>query len=202
MWLSVDNTGSISLTTALTATPTSHTLSASGTTFRFNKWHVVSFSYGSQGQYLKVDGQLVASNSSYTETLQTCGDWGNNRDNPTVGEIHSVFWANNQYDLGFEGTLDRFRASNTQQDWVLGVGIVVIENNTTINVYPNPVSNKLIIEIKDNTQYIKFDILNSMGQVVFKGHILEKSVVQTSDFAPGIYLIKLENGKTFKYLKL
>lgn len=137
MWLNVNDTGGISLTTALTATPTSHTLSAPGTAFRFNEWHVVSFSYGSQGQYIKVDGQLVASNSSYTETLQACGDWGSNRVEPTVGEFLSVFWANNQYESGFEGTLDRFRASTTQQDWVLNVvncNDTTVYNNLSITV--------------------------------------------------------------------
>ncbi|MFA5971702.1 MAG: T9SS type A sorting domain-containing protein [Lentimicrobiaceae bacterium] len=131
MWLSVDVSGGISLSTALTATPTWHTLSAQNTNFRFNEWHIVSFSYGSQGQYLKVDGQLVASNPSYTETLQACGNWGSNRDIPTIGEIKSVFWGNNRYDQGFEGILDRFRASDVQQDWVLEP-----TGNSAQNVFP------------------------------------------------------------------
>jgi|GEM_PF-3052778 len=121
MWLVVDSLGGVSLSTALTANPTSHSLSASNTTFRFNEWHIVSFSYGSQGQYLKVDGQLVASNNNYKETLQACGSWGSIRDNPTIGKMKSVFWVNNRYDQGFEGILDRFRASSSQQDWKLAL---------------------------------------------------------------------------------
>lgn len=119
MWLVVYKNGDIALGTALSATPTQHVLSATATAFRFNEWHVVSFSYGIQGQYLMVDGELVASNLNYTETLRACGNFGSQRVNPTVGEYLSVFWANNRYEQGFEGILDRFRASSTQQDWVL-----------------------------------------------------------------------------------
>jgi hypothetical protein len=205
MWLNVNNNGNIALTTALSSTPTSHILTATGTAFRFNEWHVVSFSYGSQGQYLKVNGQLVASDSSYTETLQACGDWGSNRVKPTVGEFLSVFWNNNQYEHGFEGTLDCFRASSTQQDWVLTSlisSIKVSENNKTIKVYPNPVSNELIIEIEGNNRKVNFDILNTIGQVVFKGNLVDKTTVQTSNLIHGIYLIKLENGRTFEFKKI
>ena len=74
--------------------------------------------------------------------------------------------------------------------------------NTAIEVYPNPVSNELIIEIKGNSQPINFEILNSIGQMVFKGKVLEKEIIQTSGFSNGIYLIKLENGKSFEFKKI
>lgn len=119
IWLNVNNNGDINLTTALTSEPSSHTLSATATKFRFNQWHIVSFSYGKLGQFLMVDGQLVASNPSYCETLQACGDKVGNRVRPTVGEFLSLMWRNNQYESGFEGILDIFRASSIQQDWVL-----------------------------------------------------------------------------------
>ncbi|MFA5972729.1 MAG: T9SS type A sorting domain-containing protein, partial [Lentimicrobiaceae bacterium] len=69
-------------------------------------------------------------------------------------------------------------------------------------VYPNPVTNELIIEIKANTKKTNFEILNSIGQVAFKGNLLERTVVQTSGFAPGMYLIKFENGKSFEFKKI
>ena len=84
---------------------------------------------------------------------------------------------------------------------VTNVGIELIENNKSINVYPNPATNELTIEIKDNTQNTKFEILNSTGQIVFKGTVINKTVVQTSGFAKGLYLIKLENGKTVDFVR-
>ena len=67
------------------------------------------------------------------------------------------------------------------------------ENNNGINVYPNPVSDELIIEIKGNTEVLGFEVFNSMGQQVFKGNMIEKTTIKTSDYASGIYYIKLEN---------
>lgn len=195
MWLVVNKNGDVSLSTALTTTPTSHTLSALNTTFRFNEWHIVSFSYGNQGQYLKVDGQLVASNTNYTETLQACGDWGNERCEPTIGEIKSVFWGNNRYDQGFEGVLDRFRASNAQRDWLYSANttelIEIPEDNNQIELYPNPVSDKLIIETVGRTRNSTIDIINSIGQVIYSNKLSETTIINTISFSNGIYIVKL-----------
>ncbi|MEI8202224.1 MAG: T9SS type A sorting domain-containing protein [Bacteroidota bacterium] len=89
--------------------------------------------------------------------------------------------------------------SNTIQT---NVGIESINNITTISVYPNPVANELTIEMKGNTKPFGFEILNSTGQLIFKDNMTEKTVVQTTNFAKGIYLIKLENGKSFEFKKI
>lgn len=81
-------------------------------------------------------------------------------------------------------------------------GIELVEPNSVIKVYPNPVSNELIIEIECGIEKMNFEILNAIGQVVFKGNFVKKTTVQTSNFAPGVYLIKLENGKTFEFKKI
>jgi hypothetical protein len=85
---------------------------------------------------------------------------------------------------------------------VIGTGIKIIESDKIIKVYPNPVSNELIIEIEGNNEIINFDIINAIGQVIFKGDLIEKTVVQTSVFAPGIYVVKLENGSTVEFKKI
>ncbi len=88
------------------------------------------------------------------------------------------------------------------------VGIASLQAGE-INIYPNPVSDELIIENKGNKEKIDFEILNSTGQVVFKGSLTEKTVVQTTNLVPGIYLIKSQNlhtgqagGKTFELKKV
>ena len=91
-----------------------------------------------------------------------------------------------------------------------GSAYLFINDNTSIKeelknniaIYPNPVSNELIIEIEGNNEKVNFEILNSIGQVVFKGNLIEKTVVQTNRFAPGVYLIKLRNGKNFEIKKI
>ena len=71
-----------------------------------------------------------------------------------------------------------------------------------LTVYPNPVSNELIIEIKGNQEKMDFEILNSTGQVVYKGSLLQKTEVNTSEFNSGVYLVKIESGKTFIFKKI
>ncbi|HNX88445.1 MAG TPA: C10 family peptidase [Paludibacteraceae bacterium] len=76
------------------------------------------------------------------------------------------------------------------------------ETSHKVNIYPNPVSGELTIEIEENKDNFDFEIYNSIGQLVYKGNLIEKTVVQTSSFAPGVFLIKLENGKMFEVQKI
>jgi hypothetical protein len=78
------------------------------------------------------------------------------------------------------------------------------ENISSSNylVYPNPVSYQLTIEIVGATEKTNFEILNSIGQVIFKGTMQEKAKINTSTFSSGVYFIKLENGKTFEFKKV
>lgn len=81
-------------------------------------------------------------------------------------------------------------------------GIENIDKNRIIEVYPNPISNELNIEVQGNNENLAFEILNSIGQVVYKGNIMKKNTLQTKNFAPGVYLVKLTNGQTFEFKKI
>jgi hypothetical protein len=81
-------------------------------------------------------------------------------------------------------------------------GITVPEAAKAITIYTNPVEDQLTIVLKGNTKNTKFEILNSLGLVVFKGYISEKMVVQTSSFAPGLYIIKIKNGNSYEIKKI
>jgi hypothetical protein len=85
---------------------------------------------------------------------------------------------------------------------VIPTGIEITENNSTIKVYPNPVSDELIIEIQWNKDRQGFNILNSIGHIVFKGNLSERTIVPTTNFSPGVYLVKLYNGKSFEFKKI
>lgn len=74
----------------------------------------------------------------------------------------------------------------------------IIKNNSKaleVKVFPNPVRNELIIEIEGNTKKHNFDILNALGQVVDKGNLVDRTTVQTTNFLPGIYLVKFGDCK-------
>lgn len=90
--------------------------------------------------------------------------------------------------------------SNTMN--FIPTGINPIESTRVVKVYPNPVTNELTIELEGNTTQTNFEILNSYGQTIFNGTIFEKSVVPTTSFSSGVYIIKLESGKTFEFKKI
>lgn len=81
------------------------------------------------------------------------------------------------------------------------VNIVGIASETkkSINLYPNPVFNELIIEMPENTDLHYLEILNGIGQVVYKGQFEDRIIIQTSHFTPGVYVVKLGNQKTVEY---
>ncbi|MFZ4412204.1 MAG: T9SS type A sorting domain-containing protein [Bacteroidales bacterium] len=81
-------------------------------------------------------------------------------------------------------------------------GISEFATNNTINVYPNPVHDELILEALGNKEKLNVEIMNAIGKVVYRGKLIEKTIVETSDFSPGIYLIKLGNAKSFEFKKI
>jgi hypothetical protein len=81
-------------------------------------------------------------------------------------------------------------------------GIDPLSDFADIKIYPNPVTYELIIEFEGNGNKTDFEILNAVGQVVFTGTLVDKTVVQTDHFTSGIYLIKLKTGETFYFRKI
>jgi hypothetical protein len=86
--------------------------------------------------------------------------------------------------------------------YVLLTGIESPEISMPVKVYPNPVKNELIIEKPGNTESIKFVISNSLGQIVYTGNLVEKTIVPTSGFYRGIYILKIGNGNSFVIKKI
>lgn len=70
------------------------------------------------------------------------------------------------------------------------------------SIYQHPASNELILSLVNNREKVNFEIFNLSGKLVFKGSMTEKAVVQTNRFSPGVYVVKLENGKTFEFKKI
>jgi hypothetical protein len=85
---------------------------------------------------------------------------------------------------------------------VLLTGIELPEKSNVIKAYPNPFTDELTIENADYAQNRKFEILNSSGMVILTGNLHDKTVVPTSGFTHGLYIIKLENGKSFDFIKV
>jgi hypothetical protein len=71
-----------------------------------------------------------------------------------------------------------------------------------VKVYPNPVTNELTIEMPGNNESVNFEIINSMGAVIYNGSFIQKTTIQTSGFAAGIYVIKFANANNFEFKKV
>jgi hypothetical protein len=123
-WLKVCSNGDILLTmaTAKYGKAPAQEAVARGTGFRFGEWHALGVSFGDEGQYIMLDGVLLASEPMHSQRLGAGGNHSKPLDRPTIGEAPCGFWGERQYSGGFIGAVDRFRASSRQRDWVLAAG--------------------------------------------------------------------------------
>lgn len=77
------------------------------------------------------------------------------------------------------------------------------EKTDDIRVYPNPVTDELIIEITGNSKKeVNFEIITSTGAVVYQASVKQKTTVQTSGFASGTYVIRFEKGNIYDFKKV
>jgi len=74
--------------------------------------------------------------------------------------------------------------------------------NKSVKTYPNPFTNELVIEMEGNTNRMNYEISNSIGQVVFVGHMQERKVLDTNYLSRGVYVLKLQYNKTVEYRKM
>ncbi|MEI6347594.1 MAG: T9SS type A sorting domain-containing protein [Bacteroidota bacterium] len=143
--------------------------------------------------------------SGVTITANTAGDgyqWldCNNSFTSIVGEMSQSYTAtiNGSYAVKItQGTCTDTSACIQ----IVDVGIAA-NSKKEISIYPNPVSNELYIDYEQNPTSINFEILNSIGQVVYKGSLGKRAIIQTTNFAPGVYIIKMDNGLPFQFNKI
>ncbi|MFH2141308.1 MAG: T9SS type A sorting domain-containing protein [Bacteroidota bacterium] len=107
----------------------------------------------------------------------------------------------------YSGNYDVTINFGSADGWILKVtgsasGVEDLNCKNYFIIYPNPVSDKLTIEPEGQNHVLSFEIISSLGQVVYKGNINNKTTVQTSNFASGVYLMKLKNSNTLDYIKI
>jgi len=63
------------------------------------------------------------------------------------------------------------------------------------NVYPNPVTENLVIEFHENHSVINVKILDSQSRIVYSSEIKAelKYIVNFNDYTPGVYYVQLED---------
>ncbi len=68
-------------------------------------------------------------------------------------------------------------------------------NETTVLIYPNPVSDELIIETEDPGKMVTITIFNQLGNTLYSGNSTGKVRIPVTTYPPGIYFIKLQGEK-------
>ncbi|MBQ5688611.1 MAG: T9SS type A sorting domain-containing protein, partial [Bacteroidales bacterium] len=74
-------------------------------------------------------------------------------------------------------------------------GDAIEEMNASFNIYPNPVSDGLVIETEANIEAVT--IYTVTGGVVYSEVDYNNNTIDVSDFANGVYIMKVrtENGE-------
>jgi len=90
--------------------------------------------------------------------------------------------------------------SNMIKDVVTSISSV--ENNDGIRIYPNPVSDDLTIEFNGNMNEIRYAVINASGKLITSGVFRGSTIVHTSSFSDGLYVIKFNTGKTYEFRKM
>ncbi len=96
---------------------------------------------------------------------------------------------------------DNHAAMNTYKlNWTIQLASTGNEDASAsygLRVYPNPASDELNIALDGNQKKLKFEIHNSLGQLVYSDFMADKTTIKTNAWTPGIYVLKLENGNSF-----
>ena len=78
----------------------------------------------------------------------------------------------------------------------------MLKLKSLVEIYPNPVSKNLTITSSDKVTSINYEFVDMIGQVIQKGNFIGKTVIETGGFIPGVYFLKIGNGKTNEIIKI
>ena len=94
-----------------------------------------------------------------------------------------------------------FNKSNNIQ--VVISGISEKEMNENIIIYPNPTSNKFIIEMDNQKDSYNLEIFNTIGQIILNKRIFNSfEQIDLSDQSAGIYFVKIQSAKNTMVKKI
>src|SRR5690606_5450882 len=77
-------------------------------------------------------------------------------------------------------------------------GIANLKSNVNFNLYPNPASDNITIEIKDDETIHRIQIVNVSGQVVFNNKVplaASKLTIPVHHLSSGIYYLNIRSTK-------
>jgi hypothetical protein len=81
-------------------------------------------------------------------------------------------------------------------------GIGETSDNQLFNIFPNPVTDEFTVELSVNSDQIRYELFNSVGQSVHKGDFTKKTTLYAGQLSPGVYFLKLEYGSSIEFRKI
>jgi hypothetical protein len=120
-------------------------------------------------------------------------------------------WRSNSIDLSaYDGTNDVVIRFTGTSDYGNNMFLDDIDIQSTLSVdevneidslkiFPNPSSNSIQVSGLNTSQ--NYEIYNLLGARITYGGLENNQVIDIKEFANGLYLLKLENGRTFKFMK-
>ena len=128
-----------------------------------------------------------------------------NADYTLTGASPAIDAGDNTNVIGTVDLLGRQRIFNTTVDMgcyehgAPTLGVTSPNTIKQIRVFPNPVTN--IINISGLDTIRDYTIYTVLGKEVKKGKVSQYEKIEVSDLEKGLYLLKLSNGKTMKFIK-
>lgn len=83
------------------------------------------------------------------------------------------------------------------QDHTLIITDLPIDSNNPIKVWPNPASN--IVNIESNAGYLSLRVVDTKGNILLKGDIINKGEINISSLPAGLYLLIFIDHKNHYY---
>jgi len=124
----------------------------------------------------------------------------------TVPDVpESIYWIGaivDAYDNIVETDKVNNGSSRHGQVTVLNPSALEYPKNEALNVYSNQNSSEWSIDTGNSTEIHHFCIIDFSGKVIYEGQVKGKAIVSTTSFTPGIYLVKVELGKTYETCKM
>ena len=120
--------------------------------------------------------------------------------NTSTAATHNLNWTNIT-----SVTIQRISGSGASADYdnfvytISTLSIDSFEKNMNIKLFPNPSND--YISISNLNQEENYEIYNIIGQKVRRGIVLENEKIDIQSLTNGIYILKLQNKNSIKFIK-
>lgn len=137
------------------------------------------------------------SNSNYKSIKQVLSKNNDNKFTDYELVVDNLVAGTNYFRLKIVDTDGQFTYSPIR---VLTIGST--DGFEKLQIYPNPVLDFLTLEMTDNIEKIKLEIVNTQGQIVYKGEMTDLINIDVTYLKSGIYFVKMDNNKTIQFRKI